>query len=56
MMSMHICLDFMVLMVLSHNNFDVVRYVVFVVSSPGSFMRLPPSVILTLLGSVFCGK
>ena len=46
----------MVLMILFHSILEVVISAVLVMSSPGQFMRLPPAVILTQLGSTFCGR
>ena len=42
-------------MTLFHIILVVVMSAVLVVSSPGHLIRLPPAVILTLLGSDFCG-
>ena len=39
-----------------HSILEVVISAVLVMSSPGQFMRLPPAVILTQLGSTFCGR
>ena len=55
-MSTHICLSFMVLMMMFYSILDVVKSTVPVVVSPGCFMRLPPAVILKRLGSVFCAR
>ena len=54
-MPTHICLALMVLILLLHNIFDVVRSAVCVVSSPGYSMRFPPEVIRMRLGSFLCG-
>ena len=56
LISMHVCVALIVLIILFHNLFDVVRSAVLVVSSPGYSMRLPPAVIQTRLGSFFCGQ
>ena len=55
-MSTHICLSFMVLMMMFYSILDVVKSTVPVVVSPGCFMRLPPAVILKRLGSIFCAR
>ena len=55
-MSTHMCLALMVIMILFHNVFDVVRSAVLVVGSPGWYMRFTPAVILTRLGYVFFGN
>ena len=45
-----------VLFMLFHKRFDVVKYAVLVVSSPGYAIKLLPAVIRTLFGSAFCGQ
>ena len=55
-MSTNICFALMVLMMLFHSILEVVRSTVLVVSLPGYLMRFMPAVILTRLGSVFCGQ
>ena len=53
-MSTHIYIACGVLITIFHNIFVVVRSAVLVMSSSGYEIRLPPAVIRTLFGSVFC--
>ena len=54
LMSTNMCLALMVIMMMFHNIFYFIRSDILIMISTVYFMRLPPAVILTRLGSVFC--